>query len=272
MYSPLHRAASSNGGSFLGMSSEEETKWMERRRKVLKKLKAKKMSRRGGTQWMDTASTTTTKRSSGSSATIGSSKRTSVGTEAAASACSWDPTIEQAINVGSMGDEDAIIEEAEEEEQETEAVAAETQPDEGPLDEDSPETQPTQPEEEPVDEGLSETRSQLTPSEVLSDIRSEYGDSFISGGESSATDIDSAGDVHSTVEVSFDDLDYKIGADAGTLSDRSSFSSLGSGYDVVVDHHAVFFGTGDKAVLAVGMAISESSLGSLDWDDLDEVS
>jgi hypothetical protein len=161
--------------------------------------------------------------------------------------CSWDPSIEQAVNVGLMGYEDAIIEEAEEEES-TEGAVAETQAE--------PEPQ--------IDEDSSETRSQLAPSEVLSDIRSEYTDSFISQDasedESSATDVDSTTDGHSTAELSFDVLDSKIGValDARNLS---SCSSLGSGYDVVVDHHwhAGFFGL-DKADLVIGLAISESSL------------
>jgi len=240
------------------MSSEEESKWMERRRKVLKKLRAKKMSRRGGTQWMDTSPTTTatnSKRSSWSSVgseAAGSSKRTSVRNEAAPSLCSWDPSTEQAINIGLMGYEDAIIEEAEEEEK-SETAVLDIKLDQEPQ----------------TDDDLSETRSESTPSEVLSDTKSEYTDSFISQDtsedESSATDFDSMGEGHSTVEVSFDVLDTKIGADARTLSDRSSISSFGSGYDVVVDHHAFYFGESDKARTTARAAISESSLESLDY-------
>jgi hypothetical protein len=270
MYTPLHRALSSTGGSFLGMSSEEETKWMERRRKILKKLRGKKMSRRGGTQWIDVESATSSKRSSQASDASGS-----VGNQPA-SLCSWDPSTEQAINVGLMGDEDAIIEEEEEEEEE--AVEAELKPEQEPRsDEELLEARSELAPSEVLsdtdsvysprpDEELLDTRSELAPSEILSDTKSEYTYSSEANSEleSSTTDVDGTVDGHSTMEVSFDPIDAllnKIAAENRSISDRSSISSFGSGQDMVVDYHGVFFGGDDHMGLASTASISESSLG-----------
>ncbi|KAJ7496012.1 hypothetical protein B0H11DRAFT_2001501 [Mycena galericulata] len=232
MYTPLHRAASSTGGSFLGMSSEEESKWMERRRKALNKLRGKKMSRRGGTQWIDTASITTASNSPQSS------KRSSVSSEATGSLCSWDPSTEEAINVGLMGYEAAIIEEAEEE-----------------------------PHSVPNEASMG----------IIGDTKSEFGDdseSFISRDDSelemtSATDV-SAVDGQSVVNVTFDKVkvrfDSKIDeGEVRTVSDRSSYSSIGSGYDAVVEYHGVFFANaGEKMCLNPAASMSDSSLGTVD--------
>jgi len=230
---------------------------MERRRKVLKKLRGKKMSRRGGTQWIDTASTTTANSSSPES-----SKRSSVRSEAAGSLCSWDPSTEQAINVGLMGYETAIIEEAEEEEEQTEGAHAEIKPEQEPR--------PVEPVQEPRPV---HDLSSKAPSE--NDTKSEFGydsESFISRdesvlGTSSATDIESTFDGQSMVEVSvnFDQVDVRLdskvgGGDDRTVSDRSSYSSIGSGYDAVVEYHEVFFASLPEKTNRASM--SESSLGS----------
>lgn len=251
MYTPLHRAASSTGGSFLGMSSEEESKWMERRRKVLKKLRGKKMSRRGGTQWIDTTSTTTT------SSSPEGSKRSSVGSEAAGSRCSWDPSTEQAINIGLMGYEAAIIEEAEEEEQAETEIESEQ------------ESRLVEPVEEPhpVHDLSSEA-----PLEIMGDTKSEFGytdsESFISRDDSfletsSSTDFEGTMDGQSMVEVKFDHVDRFDSRDDRTISDRSSYSSIGSGYDAVVDYHEVFF-SNIAEKMASGASMSESTLGLQD--------
>jgi hypothetical protein len=223
------------------MSSEEESKWMERRRKVLKKLRGKKMSRRGGTQWIDTASATTDT----------SSHRSSV----AGSLCSWDTSTEQAINVGLMGYETAIIEEAEEEEEISEPVL-------------EPEQQPHS------GSDISEIRGEPAP---LSDAKSElsrYTGSLVSRDDDRSelgtlsTDVDSTVDGHSAVEVFFDHvdlhLDSKSYSDGQTSPDRASFSTIGSGYDVVIDHHrdGVWFASG-TAELARSADAAQSSVARL---------
>ncbi|KAJ6449924.1 hypothetical protein C8R47DRAFT_1204746 [Mycena vitilis] len=65
-----------------------------------------KMGRRGGSQWMDATTSTTASKS----------QRSSAASEAGGSLCSWDLSTEEAINIGAMGYEDAIIEEEDEEE------------------------------------------------------------------------------------------------------------------------------------------------------------
>ncbi|KAF7315440.1 Peptidase A1 domain-containing protein [Mycena indigotica] len=91
--------------SFLGMSEAEEVKWINSRRKMLKNLRNKKLLRRGGAQFLDTSSITTAN-SSNRSSTL------SVG----GSLCSWDPVIEEAINIPLENRDMAVIEEVEEEE------------------------------------------------------------------------------------------------------------------------------------------------------------
>jgi hypothetical protein len=113
----------------------------------------------------------------------------------------------------------------------------------------------------------------LAPSEILSDTKSEYTYSSEANSEleSSTTDVDGTVDGHSTMEVSFDPIDAllnKIAAENRSISDRSSISSFGSGQDMVVDYHGVFFGADDHMVLASTASISESSLGiELEDDD-----
>jgi len=170
----------------------------------------------------------------------------------AGSLCSWDPSTEQAINVG---------------EEITEPVLeSEQQPHSG--------------------NDISEIRGEPAP---LSDTKSElsgYTDSLVSRDDDRSelgtlsTDVDSTVDGHSAVEVCFDHVDLhfdsKSHSDGQTSPDRASFSTIGSGYDVVVDHHrdGVWFasGTAELARRAdaaqspdkpPGMAasLSESSMG-----------
>ncbi|KAK7005687.1 peptidase A1 domain-containing protein [Favolaschia claudopus] len=249
MYSPLHHALSTTGSTFLGMSTEHESKWMERRRKALKKLRAKKLSRRGAAQWIDTSSSSSgssSKRSSGISESIqemieglndGDEASPGARIEDAADLCLWDPSTEQAINVGLGGYEDAIIEEAEVEAPEANATQKAA-------------TQDFEQEAE-VDGGSTSTQSESAHSDVMSmaDSESQYSDSFVSRDGSS-------------LSSGLNDPESKIGVEMVSPCERGSMSSVGSGFDIVAQHHGVFF-EAKAAAIPLAPSLSESSIESI---------
>jgi hypothetical protein len=221
---------------------------MERRRKVLSKLKGRKMSRRGGKQWLETTSTSTStasKRSSGISSVTASSGTGSL--------CAWDPNVEQAINVGFTQLDRAIIEEAEEEEV-VEARESVVELEQGHASLEKPADVPA-----PVD--------------VESELDPEYTESLVSRDDFSLARSESATDVSTldtqpqsgAVEVHFDKMiDQMISLDKPQYnrhwSVTSTASSVGSAYEVVVNHHRTLFGGRRKIETLASM--SESSLGS----------
>ncbi|KAF7306085.1 Peptidase A1 domain-containing protein [Mycena chlorophos] len=243
---PLTRQESSTGSSFLGVPKEREKEWMKKRRSLLKKIRSKKLERRGGVDYaMETASTATSFSSNSSPANsnrssmiseISVSTFASMGESSAPNMCSWDPAVEEAINVGlSERDMDAI-QEVEEEERVASMVSADSKSEHTDYD------------------AVSETESSATEPESPEGqalvVEVSFEPTMDKVSEESAGDDD---DDESEQDV----LDLRPDPMRDSWNSESTF---GSGLDIVVSSHkaALEFTTEHETV---EMALSQSGFG-----------